>query len=239
MSSRVWKQAWWMTKNDLWRDRFNWIWTLLFTAYTGLICGSLMHGAVEDKGYTLMGDNMFLMFVPFLGFFFSRRSFRYLQEDSYTQMLAYMRRLPVPTIAILWNRIIQMLITFLINGLVFFALIYFAELRSENFGLSGVLAFAVTWIAYGLFINAMFIFWEFNMSGKWYFVLTMIMFVICIGGALVAAILDQNLIEITMQQSAAYGLLAPVMWGTLLVGAVSLAVSFKLTYKQLLKRDLS
>lgn len=226
-----------MTKNDLWHDRFNWIWTFLFTVYTGLICGSLMHGAVENKGYTLLGDNMFLIFVPFLGFFFSRRSFRYLQEDSYTQMLAYMRRLPVPTVAILWNRIIQMLITFLINGLVFFSIIYLAG--GKGLGLSGVLAFAVTWIAYGLFINALFIFWEFSTSGKRYFVLMMIMFVICIGGALVAAILDQNLIKITMQQSAAYGLLAPLMWGTLLVGAVSLAVSFKLTYKQLLKRDLS
>lgn len=239
MSTRVWKQAWWMTRKELGRDWSHWIWTLLFTAYAAIMCVASMHEAMKDKGYTLMGDNFFLIFVPFLGFFFSRRSFRYLQEDSYTQMLAYMRRIPVPADAILLNRIIQMLITFVINGTAFFSLIYVAALRGEEFGLSGVLAFAMMWIGYGLFINSIYIYWEFNVSGKRYFVQTMALMLFTLLVSLVAAMFDYNLIKITLQQSAAYGLLSPMMWGILLIAAASLTISFKLTRRRMLIRDLS
>lgn len=239
MSSKVRKQAWWMTRQEMGRDWLQWIWTLLFTAYAAIMCGASMHEALKDKGYTLMGDNFFLIFVPFLGFLFSRRSFRYLQEDSYTQMLAYMRRIPVPVDALLLNRIIQMLITFVINGIAFFSLIYVAALRGEQFGLSGVLAFTIMWIGYGLFINSIYFYWEFNCSGKRYFVQTMALMLFTLLVSLLAAMFDQNLIKITLQQSADYGLLSPMMWGILLIAAASLTISFKLTRRQLLQRDLS
>ncbi|WP_211747263.1 hypothetical protein [Paenibacillus sp. Marseille-Q4541] len=243
MTSRGWKQAWWVAKSELKRDRLNWIWTILFTLYTAAISGSFISGigtrTVEDKIHTVVSDNMFLFFVPYLGFFLSRRSFRYLQDDSYTQMLSYMRRLPIPAVTILWNRIFQMLITFVVNSVFFFTVIYFLVLRAEHFRLDQVLAFALLWIGYGVILNSFFIYWEFLVRGKVYFIFSMLGLFVIILCTIVTAILDWNLIQFTVDHSKQWGLLAPGMWIMILAGILMMALVFQMVKRQLLRRDLS
>ncbi|WDH99175.1 hypothetical protein PUW24_09975 [Paenibacillus urinalis] len=239
MSSKVRKQAWWMTRQEMGRDWLQWIWTLLFTAYAAIMCGASMHEALKDKGYTLMGDNFFLIFVPFLGFLFSRTVLSLFTGGLiYTDACLYETdscSCGCPSLESYHSNAI----TFVINGIAFFSLIYVAALRGEQFGLSGVLAFTIMWIGYGLFINSIYFYWEFNCSGKRYFVQTMALMLFTLLVSLLAAMFDQNLIKITLQQSADYGLLSPMMWGILLIAAASLTISFKLTRRQLLQRDLS
>lgn len=243
MSSSTWKQAWWMTKTELKRDRLNWIWTILFTLYTAGITGSFLTGTglreMEAQVHTLVAHNIFLLFVPFLGFFLSRRSFRYMQDDSYTQMLAYMRRLPIPTSTIIWSRIFQMLVTFAVNGIIFFTAIYFLTLRAEHFRFEQVLAFSLLWIGYGVVANAFYIYWEFVVNGKAYFLLGIVSFTVLFFIALTAAILDFNMIQFSIEHSQQWGLLAPGMWIMLVSGVLLMTFAFKRTKKKLLSRDVS
>lgn len=243
MTLTIWKQAWWMTKTELKRDRLNWIWTILFTLYTAAITGSFLTGTglrdMETQVHTLVADNIFLLFVPFLGFFLSRRSFHYIQNDSYTQMLSYMRRLPIPASTVIWSRIFQMLVTFAVNGVIFFTVIYFLALRAEHFQLDQVLAFSLLWIGYGVVANAFYIYWEFVVSGKAYFILGIVSFIVLFLIALTAAILDWNLIQFSIEHSQQWGLLAPGMWIMLVSGILLMIFSFKRTKKKLLLRDVS
>lgn len=243
MTVTIWKQAWWMTKTELKRDRLNWIWTILFTLYTAAITGGFLTGTglrgMEAQVHTLLVDNIFLLFIPFLGFFFSRRSFRYLQDDSYTQMLSYMRRLPIPASTIIWSRIFQMLVAFAVNGVIYFTVIYFLALRFEHFRFDQVLAFSLLWIGYGVIWNAFFIYWELLVSGKAYFAYTTLAFVVFFFIALTAAILDWNLIQFSIEHSQQWGLLAPGMWIMLVSGILLTIFSFKRTKKKMLVRDVS
>ncbi|MBD7968787.1 ABC-2 transporter permease [Paenibacillus gallinarum] len=243
MNSTTWKQAWWLTRTDFKRDRLNWIWTILFTLYCAAITGSFLTGTglreMRAQDYTLVVHNIFLLFVPFLGFFFSRRSFRYIQDDSYTQMLSYMRRLPIPASTIIWSRIFQMLVAFAVNSVIFFTVIYFLTLRAEHFRFDQVLAFSLLWIGYGVVANAFYIYSEFAVNGKYCFLLSVVSFVFLSFVALTAAILDWNLIQFSIEHSQKWGLLAPGMWIMLVSGILLMTFSFKRTKKKLLLRDVS
>lgn len=243
MTSKIWKQAWWMTKTELKRDRLNWIWTILFTLYTAAITGSVIIGKgireMEAQMHTLLAHNIFLILIPFLGFFFSRRSFRYFQDDSYTQMLSYMRRFPIPESTIICSRMIQMLIAFAVNGVIFFTVIYFLALRAEHFRFDQVLAFSLLWIGYGIVVNAVYLYWEFLVNGKAYFAIGMVSFAVLFLIALTSAILDWNLIQFSIEHSQQWGLLAPGMWIMLLTGILLMLFVFKRTKKKLLLRDVS
>lgn len=243
MTSKIWKQAWWMTKTELKRDRLNWIWTILFTLYTAAITVSFLTGTglreMEAQVHTFVSHNIFLLIVPFLGFFFSRRSFRYIQDDSYTLMLSYMRRLPIPASTIIWSRIFQMLVAFAVNSIVFFTVIYFLALRAEHFRFDQVLAFSLLWIGYGVVVNAIYLYWEFLLNGKTYFALGVGSFVVLSLIALTTAILDWNLIQFSIEHSQQWGLLAPGMWIMLVSGILLMTFAFKRTKKKLLLRDVS
>ncbi|WIV19638.1 ABC-2 transporter permease [Paenibacillus polygoni] len=243
MNSTMWKQAWWLTKTGLKRDRLNWIWTILFTLYTAAITGSFLTGTglreMEAQVHTIVADNIFLLFVPFLGFFFTRRSLHYIQNDSYTQMLSYMRRLPIPASIIIWSRILQMMVAFAVNSVIFFTLIYFLVLRAEHFRFDQVLAFSLIWIGYGIIANAFYIYWEFVVNGKAYFILGIVSFIAIFLIALTAAILDWNLILFSIEHSQQWGLLAPGMWIMLVSGILLTIFSFKRTKKKMLVRDVS
>ena len=243
MTLTIWKQAWWMTKTELKRDRLNWIWTILFTLYTAAITGSFLTGTglreMEAQVHTFVSHNIFLLIVPFLGFFFSRRSFRYIQDDSYTLMLSYMRRLPIPASTIIWSRIFQMLVAFAVNSIVFFTLIYFLALRAEHFRFDQVLAFSLLWIGYGVIVNAIYLYWEFLLNGKTYFALGVGSFFVLSLIALTTAILDWNLIQFSIEHSQQWGLLAPGMWIMLVSGILLMTFAFKRTKKKLLLRDVS
>lgn len=194
---------------------------------------------MEPETHTILADNLFLLFVPFLGFFFSRKSCRYLQDDSYTRMLSYMRRMPIPVETILWSRIFQMVICFVINGIFFFTVIYLFLLRQEGFRLDQVLSFSLLWIGYSLFSNAIYIYWEFLVSGKIYFVFTLVSFVVLFLITLITAVLDWNVIWFTVEQSRQWGLLSPGMWIMLALGTFMTIIMFHMIKRKLGLRDLS
>jgi hypothetical protein len=203
------------------------------------LTGMVVDDAVGRTDGKLLSDFLLVSMIPMLGFTFSRRTMKYLAEDSYTRMLAYMRTLPVPAAVILCKRKLNTLFSFALNGTLYFGLIYAlsANMRSE-LSLPAYLAFAFTWIGYGLVISGMYIFVEFMVSGKAYFWSMIIFMVLSMGAALLVSRAGGSLLLASVDISKEWGLLSPLMWGSLLLGTVSVQVFSKWTIHRLKSRDL-
>lgn len=237
------RDAWVLVRADFRGDKLNIVRTLLFSiifmGYMAALTGMITEDALSGSGGRLISDFLLITMIPMLGFTLSRRTMKYLSEDSYTRMLAYMRSLPVPSAVILCKRKLSAMFSFGLNGVLFFSLMYTISdnIRSQLTGASYV-AFALTWIGYGLMMTGFYIFVEFLVSGKAYFWITLILMLLSFGVALLIQWGDGNLFLYSVSCSMEWGLLSPLMWGTLLLGTVSVQLFSKWTIHRLKSRDL-
>lgn len=237
------KHAWFMVRADLRGDKLHLlkvlVFSILFMGYLGTMTATFTEDALGTGAGRGLSDFLMISFIPFLGFALSRRTLKYLSEDSYTRMLAYMRSLPVPAAVILSKRKLSAVLAFCLNGVLFFGLIYAisANIRTELTGIS-YLVFAITWIGFGLMMTGIYIFVEFLVSGKAYFWITALLMLLSLGVALLIYWADGNLLLYSISCSKEWGLLSPLMWGTLLLGTASLQLFTKWTIHRLKSRDL-
>lgn len=236
-----WKDAWILFKRDLYIDRMYLIWNVLFMIYTGVMLSFLFRSIDTDTERFLspVSDFMMLLMIPITGFYFSRRSFNYIKEDSYTQMLKFYRTLPIPITTVVKSRLIQMITAFIFNGIIFYPILYLsAPLIRSELSVSQYLAFILTWMGGAILLNSIFIYFEFLKSGRTYMWITMALIFSVALMAFVLNLFDMNLVGITMDYSVRYALLSPVMWGMLVLGIfflymMSLTIAKKLTYRNL------
>ncbi|AIQ15722.1 hypothetical protein H70357_02685 [Paenibacillus sp. FSL H7-0357] len=239
----IFRDAWVLVRADFRGDKLNIVRVLLFSiifmGYMAAMTGMVTEDALSGSDGRLMSDFLLISMIPMLGFTFSRRTMKYLSEDSYTRMLAYMRSLPVPAAVILCKRKLDAMFSFCLNGVLFFGLMYAISdnIRSQLSGTSYV-AFAFTWIGYGLMMTGIYIVVEFLVSGKAYFWITLTLMLLSFGVALLIQWGDGNLFLYSVSCSKEWGLLSPLMWGTLLLGTVSVQLFSKLTIHRLKSRDL-
>lgn len=232
-----------MVRSDFNGDRLKvvWalVWALVFMGYMGFFASMIIEDVLDTGDGKVLSDIILVAIVPMLGFTFSKRTMKYLAEDSYTRMLAYMRSLPIPSAVILCKRKLHALFSFGLNGLLFFGLIYAvsANVRHE-LPLPAYLAFALTWIGYGLIVNGLYIFIELLTSGKFYCVFLLLCAVLYVGVSLLIWLSGGNLFMYSVNFSREWGLLSPLMWGTLLLGTVSVQLFSAWTIHRLKSRDL-
>jgi hypothetical protein len=240
---RTLRDSWFLIRSELRGDKLRLLFTLLFSlflvGYLGFFTGLLVNESVGDNEQNMMVDYMLTAMVPILGFTYSRRSFKYWSEDSYTKMLAYLSSLPIPVSVILSKRKLQALLSFGLNGILFFGLMYAlgGDLRTEISPLPYIV-FALTWIGYGLVMTGVYIAIEFLYSGKMYCWLTALIMLLSVVLSAVVKLSGGNLLFYSISVSKGYGWLSPLMWGTLLAGAVSVQLFSGWTKRRLLKRDL-
>jgi len=234
------RKAWFIMQKDLKCEKRYLVWTFIYAVYMAVMIGMALRGQMAAPKYVSpVTDGLFLLLIPMLGFYFSRRSFKYLSEDSYTQMLAYFRALPVSDHVIIIYRLLQMFFAFIINGIVFFGLMYWtAEPMRNGMSLAGYLAFGLTWIGYGLAISGPYMYFEYSNHGKAYFRSTLILFAGAIVAAVVIKIFGGNMLLYSIEAAARWNLLSPLMWGMFAAAAASLTVFTKLTLRTLRSRDL-
>ncbi|MEN1990141.1 MULTISPECIES: hypothetical protein [Paenibacillus] len=233
----AWKQAWWLTRNEQSKDRFQWLWSAIFMIYCGGMGGVMLVG--EQEVPSVVFDGYFMIMLPFQGFLFSRRSFRYIQEDSYTQMLIYYRRLPISAQAVMWSRLQQSLLAFIYNGIFFYGSLYVTQLHHQGFRLDQYLAFGLTCTGFGFLITGFYIYGEFLHSGKKYLLLSAFQVPLIILLVFIIHLTGNNGFMSAIKMSKTWGLLSPLMWIMLAVGLTSLWLLSRVTLKQLIKRDLS
>ncbi|QWU16695.1 hypothetical protein SAMN04487895_12310 [Paenibacillus sophorae] len=237
------KDSWFMIRGDLRGDKIRIVITTLFSivvmSYLAGLMGLLANSSVNTYQSSALADYLLLATVPILGFTYSRRAIKYWREDPYTRMLAYLRSLPIPLNVVMCRRKLQSVICFALNGTLFFGLIYtLAGHLRDSLSPLGYVVFSFTWIGYGLAVTGLYIFIEFLYSGKAYFWLVLLMMLIAFGGAMLVKFSGGNLLFYSISCSKEWGLLSPLMWGTLLVGTVSVQLFSKWTIVRLKSRDL-
>lgn len=234
-----WKDAWVIFIKDLRTDRLVLIWNVIFMLYVSLMLGSMV-GTRQEVGYlqSPISDFLMLTMIPSTGFFFSRRSFNYIKEDAYTRMLRYYRVLPIPLKTVMRSRLIQLGAAMLFNAIIFYITFYWSASPQITFAPGEFIAFALTWTGYALLINGVFIYFELLKKGKAYLWMT-VLFMAALGLLAIAADwLGGNLLLYTMDVSRRYGLLSPLTWGSLAVGALGLILLSVVTQRKLQTRDL-
>lgn len=121
----IMKQAWMITRQDFRNNPYVMLWTLLFIMYLGVTMSFVVSMQLGDSAaLNPAADFVMLVLIPFLGFIYNRRAFKYLQEDSYTHMLAFLRILPIPVSAVIISRIQQAVLAFIVNSVLFFILLF-------------------------------------------------------------------------------------------------------------------
>ncbi|GAA0134636.1 hypothetical protein YSY43_14760 [Paenibacillus sp. YSY-4.3] len=239
--NNTWKDAWFIFKRDLRLDRLYLFWNVIFMIYSGAAVAILATPSNNSGAYlNPLQDFMLFVIIPITGFYFSRRSFNYLKEDTYTRMLQYYRTLPIPAITVMRGRIIQLLTATLLNGLLFYSTYYLITGFTSNWlsDVGRMITFALTWTGYLLFVNGIYIYFEFLSTGRRYLWISTL---IALAAGFVAFLIhwfDGNMLAYTLEQSKRYSLLSPMMWGTLIFGGSSLALFCKITLSKMGKRDL-
>lgn len=239
--NNTWKDGWFIFKRDFRLDRWYLIWNVTFMLYIGFIGSAMIHPHGDaTRILNPVADFMFLTLIPITGFYFSRRSFSYIKEDSYTRMLHYYRTLPIPVIAIMKGRVIQLITAMIFNALVFYPVFYLISRNADGMLQSAgqLAAFALTWTGYGLLINGVYIYLEFLNHGRKYLWISFALLFVTGILAFLVRWFGGNLLLFTLEQSARYSLLSPLMWGALIVGSACLAVFCKITLSKLGRRDL-
>lgn len=231
-----------IVKKDFASDKLQIIWTILFMLYMGFATSVVINVQFEhlDEYNNPFVDFIMVLFAPFVGFLFNRKSFKYLNEDSYTRMLYFYRSIPVPASAIFVSRIINSLIAFAINSIVFYGIIYAIgnHLRSVM-DIPSYIAFMLTWVGVGFLLTGPYIYWENMCSGKVYLRNTVLMSLLISGAIAVMSLLGYSILEFAANAAMKWSLLSPVMWGSLIAGLASMLLMSKLTYKRQQTRDLS
>ncbi|WP_405106640.1 hypothetical protein MHH28_25315 [Paenibacillus sp. FSL K6-1217] len=237
------KQAWVIVRSEFHGDRWKLLWALLFSlvfmGYFSAITGMVIDDSLSGSAGRMLSDVLMITMTLMLSISFSRRTMKYLSEDSYTRMLAYMRALPVPAAAILCKRKLNVLFAITMNGTLYFSLIYLISpgIRSE-LPVPVYLAFAFTWVGYGLIVSGLYILIEFSVSGKVYFWSISAIMILAIGAAGLVHLGGGNLMLASVAASKEWGLLSPLMWGALVLGVLSLQLFSKWTIHRLKSRDL-
>lgn len=231
-----------IVKKDFVSDKLQMVWTMLFMVYMGFATSVIIDNQFEHLNEYInpLIDFLLVFYAPLLGFLFSRRSFRYLNEDSYTRMLYFYRSIPVPASAIFVSRIMYSLIAFVINGIVLFGVIYAIgnHIRAAM-DFPSYIAFILTWIGIGFLITGPYIYWEHMCSGKRYFGNSLLVMALTSGTAVMLSLLGYSIFWFVVRASMKWGLLSPVMWGSLIVGLAAMLLMSKLTYIRQQTRDLS
>ncbi|MGF7046997.1 hypothetical protein J2T13_001499 [Paenibacillus sp. DS2015] len=243
MKQTVMRDAWMIVKKDFRNEKFIIVWSVIFMLYTGGAIGSLMETKLGNQElgqfFNPFIDIMMLSLIPMLGFYFSRKSFKYLTEDSYTQMLAYFRTLPIAPNVTMRARHLQMGFAVMLNSVIFFSILYFISNHIRlQLSILPYIAFSLTWIGYAVAVMGIYIHFESLHSGKKYFWKTLMLMLITIIVSLGLHFLDVNVLQLTIDHAKMYGFKSPVMWISLIGGVVSLVLCGKLTLHKLQMRDL-
>ncbi|WP_458120252.1 hypothetical protein [Paenibacillus sp. Z6-24] len=233
------KNGWVITRKEITQNRMMFVWATAFMLYMSLLVGGIYFVSVDEVLDSGLIDFIMLISALMLGTDYSRRAFRMMQEDMYTEMLAYYRTLPIPFAAVLGSRLQQMLIMFIYNSLLFFTVIYVLGARHiPDMTLSGYLAFALSWAGIGLILLSIYIYWEFTTNYKQYRMYNLIVMAVIIIIGAIGSFSNRNISGQLLRQSLQSELVSPLPWILLAAGSAAVFIAFWMTDRKAKRRDL-
>lgn len=188
---------------------------VLFALYMGTIIGGLLDSAWAEGGASRylgwVTDWLYLFGLPMFGCTMNRTIFSYWKKDFISKRLSHLRTLPIPVGEMASSRLLLAFVSMLVAGGLFFVSQYAVSPALRSVVAPGEwLAFAVTWLCYGLIANSAYLYLEMGFSGKVYVVTHLI---ISVGLGTVTALLawrGLSLHDEALHAVAAEPLLVPI-----------------------------
>lgn len=236
----TWRQAWSIVGRELKIDRYYVMGSFVFIAYMGFFTGLFIGEMPERGGLLLMLDLLFWAVASMAGYYFSRRITKYITEDSYTSMLGYYRTLPISASVLAAARLIQLLLATLCNGTILFVMIYIVHdgVRAQM-NLGAYLVFALTWTAFGLMFNSLYVLMELLMRGRAYFWYSFVLLAVVEVIVLVAHFSGWSFVQSSIRVSVERGASSPALWILWILAAVAIVASHRIIVQWLPRRDLA
>lgn len=237
---RIWNQAWRIVVRELKIDRYYLAASTLFIAYMAFFSGLMVSMISEEARFSFVADLFFWAVASMTGYYFSRRMMKFLAEDSYTQMLAYYRVLPISPKVIALARCQQLAFATAFNGILLFGLMY--ALHSgirEQLDPGAFVAFALLWTGFGLISNSAYVVLELSVRGKAYFWYSLALVVALTLLVLILHFSGIHIVEGTMRISKEHGVFSPIAWSFFAAGVLSIYVSYRALVIKLPKRSLA
>lgn len=170
-----WQQAWLITKTDLGRSKLGVLASIIINVFFALSVYSFWNGVqlkagVEPLNHFLL-DYVGIIAVTNLGFIFSARHLKYMENDSYRNYLRKLRTMPIDIRTVVSTRFFQTGLYTFINGISYFSILYILMLAYDKQAVSLLtyIVFIAVMLCISLFMHTIYIGFEWTQSGRGYF----------------------------------------------------------------------
>lgn len=182
----MWNNTRYLIAQEYSRLRFAYIFCVLFVLFYGWMVSQMAVAIVEPRSDTssfvlafnvIALDMFFLMVVPTVSFLLQRKMTGiYWKTDFYSQNLLYFRRFPIHTKEIVYSRMLRHVVNAIVLLALFFTVFGMAynAASEKDLSFSSWMVFSLIWIGFGLGIGSLYVYCENLMSGKRYFVLSLL-----------------------------------------------------------------
>ncbi|WP_088549460.1 ABC-2 transporter permease [Paenibacillus aquistagni] len=238
-----WQQAWMITKTELGRSKIGLVASLVLNAFIALSVYSFWNGVqlkagVEPLNHFLL-DYMGIIGVTNLGFIFSARHFKYMETDSYRNYLRKLRTMPIDMRTIVSSRFIQIGMNTLMNGSIYFGVLYILMLANDQQPVSVITyaGFVAFLLCVSLLMHMVYIRFEWTQSGKGYFFVILGIVAVYLLVSILLYLSGVNFTLSIMFLAEHYAILTILVS---LIGLVLLSVlGYRSNCKLLMKQDLA
>ncbi|SEG51500.1 hypothetical protein [Paenibacillus sp. UNC499MF] len=240
----VWKNVWWLIKQDFSMVRYGYIWSLLYYLNAIFVLFVFMNPNTSSEagasGFLTVIFNFFVLtIIQVVGYPIDSRNMYYWKNDTYTKRILQLKLLPVKNKEIVMSRFLAYVLYASI-----FILLLLSGIRimmsldwMEPVGWGTWLGMVFFWWGMVLAVGSAYLYGEMLMRGKGFFRLSLL----CIAAALVISILlwwcgNYMLWPLVIRLIEQHGMIVPA--ASVLVGAGALATSWKIVERKFGDRDL-
>lgn len=234
------RDAWRIVRNDLIRFKWGLFMTIVFSAYMAVMSGFMLQELLNgvkpvSKALKGMADFVFLVTIPNFGFIFTRRSRRYMKDDSYTKWMRKLRILPIDAKTVVLSRTMQMLVALFINMSVMFVGQYMLSEKIRSLGWISSFSYVLMLAAFAVTINWVYISLEVSLSGRIYMRYSFILLGVLMVVSILVGAANGSILQTAVGVAQSYPWISIVLSIVILVN--SIVIGMNRLRKIVLKRD--
>lgn len=232
----MWNNIRYLIAQEYSRLRFAYIFCVLFVLFYGWMVSQMAVAIAEPRNDTssfvtafnvIALDMFFLIVVPIVSFLLQRKMTGiYWKTDIYSDNLLYFKRFPIHAKELVYSRMLRHVVNAIVLLALFFTAFGLAYNAASQKDLSffTCMVFSLIWIGYGLGTGSLYVYWESLMSGKRYFVLSLL-FVAIIVVMMISFYLSTglSLVQSTIQLAASS---FHMLWAVLAMGLAIVFIIF-------------
>ncbi|KJB85416.1 hypothetical protein AZ66_24740 [Paenibacillus sp. E194] len=238
--TRPYREAWMIVKNDLVRFKWGLLMTVMFSIYMATMSGLLLRELFRDvepltRTFKGVADFVFLATIPNLGFYFSRRSMRYMKDDSYTKWMRKLRIFPIDARTVVLSRTMQMCVAMLINMSIIIVGHYMLSETIRSLDGLSILSYVFMLAAYAVAVNWLYISFELSVSGRLYMRYSLVLLGVITMVSVLIATANGSMLQTVIDVARSYPWMCIVLSIVIIVN--SMVIGMNRLRNIVLKRD--